>query len=227
MTLKQKTFIAEAGDRAVLSIDPARVDLHSGTKWPVGKQRLRELGRWLPAPVVRLLRPWIKQAEPFARPRAHFGALEPVEATERYRKVADFIRHRHEVTHSLWYTDLMAELDRNGVSRHKAIEMRSRDEVLDFLHGYVGGLVESLATDGFSPDNGGFESTAVIAADGALCKTGSGNHRFNIAKALGVAPYPLRVVAVHEDWLPEGLSPRDLTTEDVLALLPEVEAAHR
>lgn len=223
MVLKQKTFVAEAGVRAVLWIDPARVEGHSGSKWPVGKHRLKQLGRVLPPPLVRMLRPWAKGSEPFAIPREHFGQIEPVTATVRYERVADFIAHKHAVRKSAWYRDLMADLERDGIARHKEIAMKDEVAVVDFLEGYVRKLVESLATEGYRPDAVGFESTAVIDAEGRLCKAGSGNHRFNIAKVLGVDRFPLRVVAAHEDWLGRGAS----RTEEVLARLPEVEAAHR
>ncbi|TNF22694.1 MAG: hypothetical protein EP318_02900 [Rhodobacteraceae bacterium] len=223
MALKQKTFVRQAGARAVLWIDPARVTHHSGSKWPVGKHRLKQLGRVLPPPLVRLLRPWAKGSEPFAIPRAHFGAVEPVTATPRYQRVADFIAHKDAVRHSAWYRDLMADLDRDGIARHKEIAMQDEAAVVDFLEGYVRKLVVSLATEGYRPDAVGFESTAVIDATGGLCKAGSGNHRFNIAKVLGVDRFPLRVVAAHEDWLGRGVA----RTEEVLARLPQVEAAHR
>lgn len=222
MALKQKDFTLEAGDRAVLWVDPAQVDGHAGTKWPVGKHKLRHWGRVLPKPVIRALRPWAKRNEPFLIPRQHFGPIEPVVETERYLKVEDFIAHKQNVTASAWYAELMADLARDGVARHKEIALRTEQDVLDFLHGYVGRLVTSLATEGFQPEHGGYESTAMIDADGRLCKAGSGNHRFKFAKALGVAPFPLRVVAAHEDWAPEVRR-----TDDVLALLPRVEAAHR
>lgn len=223
MGLKQKTFVTEAGARAVLWIDPARVDGHSGTKWPVGKHRLKQLGRVLPAPLVRMLRPWVKRNEPFAIPAAHFGMVEPVVDTPRYLRVADFVRHKDDVTQSAWYRDLMADLAQDSVARHKEIAMRSEAEVVAFLQGYVGKLVNSLATEGYRPDAVGFESTAVIDAEGRLCKAGSGNHRFNIAKVIGVDRFPLRVVAAHEDWLGRGV----VQTSAVLSRLAEVEAAHK
>lgn len=223
MALKQKSFIAEAGTRAVLWIDPARVDDHSGSKWPVGKHRLKQLGRVLPPPLVRMLRPWAKGSEPFAIPPEHFGGVEPVTETVRYQRVADFIAHKDEARRSAWYRDLMADLERDGIARHKEIALKDEGEVVAFLEGYVRKLVDSLATEGYRSDAVGFESTAVIDAEGRLCKAGSGNHRFNIAKVLGVRRFPLRVVAAHEDWLGRGVS----RTNEVLARLPEVEAAHR
>lgn len=227
MSLRQKDFTQEAGERAVLWIDPARVDGHTGTKWPVGKMRLRQLSRVLPKPILNLLRPTIKRREPFVIPRACFGRVDPVVETERYLKIIDFIRHKETVTQSAWYQDLTAELARTGTARHKDIAMTSEAEILKFLHGYVGALVDKLAADGFSPEHGGYESTAVIGPDGGLTKAGSGNHRFNIAKALGLTRFPLRIIAVHEDWLPSDLRGGKFTTEGILRHLPAVEAAHR
>lgn len=199
--LTQNEFIAEAGDRAVLWVDPARVEGSVGTKWPVGKRRLNQMQRYLPKAVVQMLRPAIKRREPFAIPADVFRDPVPVLGSARYRRVADFIDCTPDIRSSLWYRDLTEQLERSGFARHKTVRMHSRAEIETFLTDYVGGMVASLAEGGYDPKDFGYESTVVIGPRGNLCKSGSGNHRFCAARALGLRRFPLRVVAAHEAWI--------------------------
>lgn len=225
--LTQQEFIGEAGDRAVLWIDPARVEGSVGTKWPVGKQRLSRMRRYLPPPVIRMMRPVIKRQEPFAIPGDVFRDPIPVAGSERYRRVADFIACGHDIRTSLWYRALLDELEQTGTARHKTIKMHSREDIAGFLTNYVGGMVSSLAEGGYDPKDFGYESTAVIGPEGNLCKSGSGNHRFCAARALGLRRFPLRVVAAHETWIAAQFEePRIPGIEPLLQAIAQVGEAH-
>lgn len=224
MALTQNDFLKSAGERAVIWVDPAAVDMTSGSKWPVGKRRLRKLSRFLPGPVVALVRPSVKRREPFVIPRDVFSPPRPIAETPRYHRVADFLRHRTNVTQSAWHRDLLADLAQEGVARHKEVEMRSPAEVDAFFEGYVLPLIESLERDGYRAEveAEGYASTAVIGPAGEIIKTGSGNHRFCIAKALGLARFPLKVVGAHEDWVARelGSAPSPEAILQALAALP-------
>lgn len=223
--MRQRDFIDSAGDRAVIWVSPARIDRQLGSKWPVGRARLRRLGRVLPKPVVGLLRAPVKRAEPFTIPAEHFARTARISETGRYQRLADLMAHEDDVRASLWYDDLMRELSERGVAFYKTRPLRSEAEIAAFLRDYVLGLIDSLRRNGFESGATGFESTAVIAADGTLCKTGSGNHRFCIASLLGLPRFPLRIVGAHEDWVRAHLGARP-TPDAVLAALPEIEARH-
>ncbi len=227
MYLTQKEFVKRAGDLAVVWVAPARVTHHAGTKWPVSRKRMKSLNRILPRPMAMALRPIVKSREPLLIPARRFGAPVPVTETERYLRVQDFIEHRNEVEDSAWYRDLIADLNRTGRALHKTIVMRSRADILSFLNGYVGTLVSSLESEGFSPESGGYESVAVIDANGAICKSGSGNHRFNISHALDLPTFPLRIVGVHEDWILRRHERRDVKVETLIEDFAEVAAAHQ
>lgn len=224
--LTQKQFITQAGERAVIWINPANIAFHAGTKWPVGKRRLAELERKLPRALVNLARPAIKRREPFVIPADCFAELRAIVGSDRWEKIGDFVRNKDRITETLWYRALTEDLDRNGVAMHKKIAMRSRDEIEDFLIGYVRALVESLQTEGFKPDRDGdgYASTAVVNADGTLCKTGSGNHRFVMCKVMGIDRFPLKIVGAHEDWVRTRFGRLDVTTETLIPALAEIEA---
>ncbi|MGR3378427.1 hypothetical protein [Salipiger abyssi] len=207
-------------------VSPARIDRQLGSKWPVGRARLRQLGRVLPKPVVGLLRAPVKRAEPFTIPAEHFAKTARISETGRYQRLADLMAHEDDVRASRWYDELMRELSERGAAFYKTRPLRSEAEIAGFLRDYVLGLIDSLRRNGFDAGATGFESTAVITAEGTLCKTGSGNHRFCIASLLGLPHFPLRIVGAHEDWVRDriGMQP---VLDGVLAELPEIEARHR
>lgn len=223
----QKQFLAEADGQEVIWVDPTRIDRHTGTKWPVAKTRLKKMRRILPVAVVNLARPSLKDREPFFIPRDLFGHGKPIEATPKYRKVEDFIENRDEITRTLWYRELCDQLKADGRAVHKQIVMTSETEVVAFLNDYVGRLVDSLATEGFSSKHSGYESTAVIGAGGEITKSSSGNHRLSIARALGIERFPLRIVGVHEDWPPAQAVRGAYSTDRMIAALKELEAGNQ
>ncbi|SIS84164.1 hypothetical protein SAMN05421759_104223 [Roseivivax lentus] len=227
LSLTQKEFSRAAGARAVVWVDPACVHLHSGSKWPVFRKRMQRAGRVVPRALLDLARPALKAREPFFIPADLFQDGQPVAETPKYRKVADFIAHRDTPKDSLWYAQLTDELKATGVARHKAIEMRSEAEILGFLEEYVGGLMDSLREHGFSSDESSYESAALINRDGSLTKTGSGNHRFNMCHALGIAPFPLKIVGAHRDWFTAQDGADGATLETLLSRIQEVGAQHR
>lgn len=225
--LTQNTFIEQAGDRAVVWIDPARVKDHAGTKWPVGKRNWRRYRRFLPKPIAMIIRSSIRGREPILIPDDCFGReLTPVSQTERYQKVADFIAHRDTPRDSEWYGDLCRELSKTGIARHKAVEMRSEAEILGFFDTYVCPMIDSLIKDGFKPEFSGYESSAVIGPDGVICKTSSGNHRFNVAKVVGLTRFPLKILGIHEAHFTRHASGQPQTTQTMLALIHETGAQH-
>lgn len=228
MALTQRTFLHSLGEQAVIWVDPAKVEMTVGSKWPVGKRRVRQLSRYLPSGVVKMLRPWIKRREPFVIPAEAFATPEPIDRTPRYRRIADLLANRDDVSRSAWHRDLMAELRETGCARHKDIAMHSAAEVDEFFVSYVLALVESLEREGYRPEaeTEGYASTAIIGPDGEIVKTGSGNHRFCIAKEIGLPRFPLKIVGAHADWVARtlGASP---SVEDVLRALPALEAGAR
>ncbi|MHA6324672.1 hypothetical protein [Roseivivax sp. CAU 1753] len=227
LSLRQKDFTRQVQGRAVVWIDPRKVLYHGGTKWPVAKLRIRQASRFLPKAVVSLAHPALKEREPFFIPGDLFGRTTTLEANSKYNKVADFIAHRDTVDDSIWFRQLMDELRTRGVAVHKDIRMRSEAEVRDFFRDYVGGLADSLVAEGFSDEKSSYESTAVINRDGALVKTGSGNHRFNMCRVLGVTPFPLKIVGAHRDWFTERADLSTATLETLLDMIRKVGAAHR
>ncbi|SNT39869.1 hypothetical protein [Tropicimonas sediminicola] len=222
----QKAFARYAGEKAVLWIDPSRIDTTIGTKWPVGKRKIRQLRKYLHPSVSDLARPWFKHREPFCIPANSFGSPTAIISTKRYQRIAEFVHHSGNVRETLWYEMLMDELKKDGIARHKEIEMLCEDDIVAFLQGYARDLVSSILDYGFKPDFTGYESTALVGPDGTLHKSGSGNHRFYICKALGISKFPLRVVGAHAAWLVSAGLSADIASDATLEALQRVEANH-
>lgn len=222
-SLTQNDFVRLAGEDAVLWIAPAAVPCSIGTKWPVGKHRLKRLARVVPKPLLKPLRPVLKRREPFAIPAARFGPPLRTDTTVIHHRLRDFIEGDGDPRRTLWFRTLDAELKRNGTVRHKSIVMRSEQDIADFLSTYVGGMVRSLKAEGYRKQAAGYESTAAVGPEGRLYKSGSGNHRFCAAGVLQLERYPLRIVAAHEDWLAAQFGP-DRRRVPMAALL---EALHK
>lgn len=226
-TLTQTDFVRQSGESAVLTIRPARVAMHTGTKWPVSKARLRKLHRVLPRALTNLVRPAIKRREPFVIPPRYFGTPHPMTETPRYLRVADFIRRPGSVEDTAWFRDLAEELAATGAARHKDIIMRSREDIHGFFDTYVIPMIDSLRRDGFDTTRADFDSVAVIDANGRLTKAGSGNHRFAICQVLDSPSFPLRVVAVHADWYARAVMAQGDSWESLFRALKAVERDHQ
>lgn len=224
--LKMVDFVKESGDAAVVWITPSLIERHFGTKWSLGKARLRRVPRALPRPVFNWLRGRIKRAEPFSIPARFFDGLPRIAETSRYRLIEDLIAHRDDLRGSLWFRRLSEERAARGYADYKGRKLRSDEDILDFLATYQLGLIESMRKSGFDASKTGFEATAVIDGAGRLMKTGSGNHRFCIAALLDLPVFPLMIVGAHEDWVRRTIS-GPVTTDKVLAELPAIARAHR
>lgn len=225
--LTQKNFVKIADERAVIWISPSKVVFHSGSKWPVTRNRIARANAVMPSALVDVARPMLRKFEPFLTPRDLFTVARRIDETETYGLVHDFINRTGTINDTVWFEKLSMQLDSTGVAHHKAIEMRSATEITTFLQTYVQTMVDDLAANGFDPSHTGFESTALVDADGNLCKSGSGNHRFSICKVLGTSRFPLKIVGMHEDFFANRRPQNRATVETVVDLLSEVESAHQ
>lgn len=218
------------GDSLILWIDPRRIETHVGSNQPHTRKLKRFLSRLeRRAPFASRATQYAQRclfgAEPFVLKTKHLQAMTPVEAERRYVLMEDYIGNIDDVRRSAWYWKLRKEISDVGVVRHKDFHIRSEEELEDFLENYIGRIVRSMSARGYdiaaAPDVG----TAIVGPDGRLLKTNHGNHRFSIARILGVSTIPVEVVGVHEDWVRSCGIGRDL---DALSDgLRRVEAANR
>jgi len=57
-----------------------------------------------------------------------------------------------------------------------------------------------MSQSGYCLEKGADIGTVLINRDGKLDKAGSGDHRFYVARVLGLQRFPVCVVGVHHDW---------------------------
>lgn len=218
------------GDGLIVWINPGRVDFHGGSNQPYTGHlkptllRLQEVSPLL-RPASRFLDVALYSIEPFSVKARLLKNLMPIDAAPTYRKIADFIQNRTDPTRSLWYKTLVETLDRTGVATHKALVFRSEQEIRAFFDGYVGGLVDSMATRGYDREKVQDIGTALIGADGSILKSDAGNHRFSVARILGATPFPLEILGAHEAWVRDMKIGGDWSR--LQACLRQVEAKHQ
>lgn len=220
---------SKLGDRLVLWINPTTIDCDVGTKWPVSRHmERRTIGR-LPQSVTRgLLRPVLHQFEPFVVPSRYYGDPKTIESIEKYRKVEEFIRNGNNIECTLWFRELVDELEHCGVAKHKSLHMYSVDDISAFLKTYVADLVESMRRTGYCLAKGPDLGAVIVNRRGKLDKAGSGNHRFYVAKVLGLQRFPVRVTGVHSDWWHEQKeSCPKFGIRNLPAALSDVERRHQ
>jgi hypothetical protein len=213
-------------EAAVVWVDPRRISLQVLTATPATENVRNALRKPLHHPLTTWpLRVAIAAFDPYVVPSHHYPEAQPVEATARYRKVYDFIHHRDTPRATLWFHALRKSLEERGVARHKKVTMKCEGDIERFFSGYVIPLIESLQRDGFRVEAGGGIGSALIAADGALHKSDSSNHRFCMARILGLTRFPVRVVGVHRVSHDAHVQPSSLAR--LRHGISAVAAAHR
>ncbi len=188
---KAKSILKE---HLVLTIDPARVLWSGGSQDPL-KEYIRT--RYAGAPLIlqRSAIKCVRTIHPFVVPGRWFPAATPLEALDKYRKVADVVEKYPRYQTSAWYHELLKTLADEGAAFHKRIVMRSRREIDDFFVRYVLPLIESMRDEGYRGDKAPDPLYVLIGSHGELYKAGQGNHRFYVARLVGVRRLPVRVTA--------------------------------
>ncbi|MGD1886641.1 MAG: hypothetical protein ACFB01_05880 [Cohaesibacteraceae bacterium] len=217
--MRQREFIKKAGVEAVVWIDPRKVHYHAGSMHPVAVRKITAMKRQYPKFIVDYTRPFIKAREPFVISHSSINDLPKIEENSRYIKLVDFIEADGNVKETVWYREMVADVKQKGEARYKRVRLRDEDAVLEFLRGYVTALVHSMRINGYDDPNGGYEATGMIDASGSICKTEHGDHRFCIARILGLERFPLKIIGIHEDHFGSGHSPGAATYARALELI--------
>jgi hypothetical protein len=227
--MRQAEVLRTLGDAGILWIDPGKLSLYSGpARLAVTAHRRRRMERMgLPKPLVSAVRGVLKRFEPYVIPGHCFDGIEPIDGIDKLRKVRDLIDHRADPENSGWSRELHQQLRDRGRAKHKGTRMRSSAEIVSFLRGYALGLIETMERDGYDMEKGAEIGTAQIDGEGRLIKSGSGTHRFCVARALGLESFPLRVVGVHEDWVRAKAPGGGMTVDRLAEGLHEIAGEYR
>jgi hypothetical protein len=174
-------------------------------------------------PIQRALLP--ESRRPFVLAGNWDRRAEAIDDNEKFRLVCDLVRHRGDFRASLLYRQMLRRIEAGKVAHYKKTRVASVDELDRFVGGYLIGLIDSLAQDGYRAEladrKGGF---AMVGRDGELIKGLSAQHRFYAIRALGGALVPLRVHCVHPLWL-QRIQATD--AHEIVVELKRIEAAHQ
>lgn len=229
---KRSRVVARLGDRLTVWIDPRKIDGYVGLGIVVTR-RTDEVLRRAPINLRRLpilrkaLRGLWSKDPSFVIATPRYRTPAPIDGLDKYLLIRDLVARDGAYQDSRWYADLRAKIERDGRAHHKNLEMRSQADVHAFFDSYVLPLVESMRRDGYDMQLGAQLGQALIGPDGQLHKAKHGDHRFFVARLVGVARFPLRIVGVHESWVRgAGLDARLRDTDHLAHAIRQVEHDH-
>jgi len=221
MYLTQTKAKLQLGQSLVLRIDPRKVTHHVGSKFPISKTIEQKL-KGFPKLIRKGASQLSKRYHPFVLADNTLPPAIPIELLEKDRKVKDLLSSSHYCD-SLWYRSLLAELTTKGKTRHKGIKITSQNELNKFFETYVWELIASMRGDGYVERAGSDTGTAFILSNGVLVKSASADHRFLVARHLGVGNFPLTVMGVCQRWLEST----GTTIENIGPVLQDVAERYR
>jgi hypothetical protein len=141
-----------------------------------------------------------------------------------FRRVASLVAHASAYRDSLWYDAARRSFEKHGYFRHKTRFARSIAEIDALFEDELVPLVVTMRDEGYRQRPGSDIPLALISRSGEVLKTEKGRHRFAAAQALGLEDFPLRIAAVHRDWLRgEGIGGGPGTRGRIFGLIRALE----
>ena len=207
--------IRSRDDDGVIWVDPSRIELFCGSKWPHYRKTENILARRLLAlnpafSIYTLGGDWDLEAIPITQ-------------TDTYNRMRDLVDHLDDYQNSIWYREFVETLKRDAIVVHKQFRMRRLAEIDDFFQHYAKPLVQSLRDRNYVYREGDELGSVTVDRHGRLQKSGAGRHRFYLSKVLGLKSVPVRVTFVHSDWLKrEGLTTRRSDRRALLARIRRI-----
>lgn len=187
--------------KLIIKINPDSIEYRAKGKYPVTEPFYRVLEL-----LFRSIKPLNKfssvlpdRVEPFVIPRSFYDEPIPIKTLNKYQKLKNLLEKRDSIRKSVWYQTLVNEVQTKGVAKYKKISMHNEKEILTFFNTYILQLIKSLETTGFQRSKGS-PGNVYIGSDGSLHKSNAGEHRFYIARLLGLKSIPVKINGVHQDW---------------------------
>lgn len=137
----------------------------------------------------------------FAIRDVHYFEPIPVESLKKFKKVNDLILNKENYERSMWYAELYRKLLEDGYAKHKDLFIGSKEELDSFFEDYVLKLVHSMSEKGYDRTINQDIANIMIGEKGEIHKSNAGDHRFFIAKIVGVKRMPFKVKGVHESFM--------------------------
>jgi hypothetical protein len=216
-----------AGNKLIIRVNPAKIDGYVGGNIPM--MDLMENRLFNRVPKIKLIGQRAAfHLGPFAIPGRLYKKPVKLERMEKYKKVKDLIEHSTGYLKSLWYNDMLRELETVGAVKHKEITLCTVEELNNFFESYVLELVNSMKKNGYMESKCSQIGNVTIGKKGELHKSNAGDHRFITARILGIKCMPFKVNGVHKEWFNnKSILNRRRGISKLVSAIREVEEENR
>lgn len=123
----------------------------------------------------------------------------PCEAHPTYRLLAELHAAGLQPERTALYQRLLAAAEAGRPISRRGMVLDDEAAIDRFFAAYVD-LVERMREEGYRPGASKDEPGVAVARDGEIIKVANGNHRFAVARLLGLAPIPVEVHFLHPRW---------------------------
>lgn len=145
-----------------------------------------------------------------------------------FQRVHSLAEHLPNYRASLWYIAAISAYEKHGYFRHKNHRVYSIFEIDTLFEQELVPLVSSMRDTGYRQRPDSDVPLAMIGRNGEIIKTEKGRHRFAAAQAVGCKEFPLRIAAVHKDWLRScGLHPFCTSRRRIVTEVRALELAYQ
>jgi hypothetical protein len=205
MILTRRYIKRHFGEKLILWVNPRKITYDAGTKVPNIddlRKKIEKVSTRIPRGdrINKFIQKKLQRINPYLIHPKKYQPVKKIESLGKYQKVEDFIQNRSTIEQSYWYRMLIEELETKGAAFHKKIRLKNKSEIDQFFQNYVIDMIESMESHGYVPEKADDVGTALINESGDLHKAGSGNHRFYVARIVGVESVPMEISGVHRNW---------------------------
>jgi hypothetical protein len=181
----------------LIFIDPVSVTEHCQTSYQITGPIRDSIvnNRLLPSKLSKSLGWRILNLEPFIKPWFGYETLA-LSKVDKYKNVEELIALEGNYKESSWYLSLRQTLIDFGVVRHKGIVINNFIELDSLFETYLLPLIQSIKINGFLIKNQQIPEV-IVGNDLRLLKASRANHRFFIARKLGINRIPVKISGVH------------------------------
>jgi hypothetical protein len=160
----------------------------------------------------------------FAVSKKYYGKENFLEEHYKYQILKNLIDNKEDYRKSIWYQDLCLKIKVDGIVKHKKIIIKNSHELNDFFENYVLDIVYSMEKHGYMLNKSKQIGYVMIGKEGELHKSNAGDHRFIIARILGVPKIPLYVKGIHEEFLEKKGIPKSMgAIHQIADVIREIE----
>ena len=192
--MRRQTIKEKLGSRLCVWIDPSTVLDDIASKYPV-THPMFSLSKIVP--VASRLERVAKGLEPFLIPNFVFRKRRPIVSIPKFERVRNLVSCGEHYKESIWYNHLLRRLKDNGVVRYKKRKIESVNDLDMFFETGPMDLMRSMAEHGYIVGKARDFGSGFVDRHGSIVKGYSGNHRFYMAKCLGLKRYPIEIGGIN------------------------------